>query len=213
MIHYAQQDETKKRNGHTHPKRSFKADVREEIDMKILIIDDSTDNQASARQTLGAHDVTIVGTYDEAYRLLQRGSAPFDVVLTDLLMPAGARIQCEKSGRAGNEFVGQEMPVGFGLALDAVLHGAKYVAVVSDGDHHSHPAVAMLDRLGSYSGWNTECGPPPVRFEINGAKVGFFRVSWVGDGQCKLANGKYAKNWGRVLEHLLDTPVTPDVEF
>ncbi|PIY93276.1 MAG: hypothetical protein COY69_02560, partial [Candidatus Magasanikbacteria bacterium CG_4_10_14_0_8_um_filter_32_14] len=193
--------------------------------MKILVIDDSPIHQESARQTIKEHDLTVVGTYDEAYELLERPyakysdvnaglirmgfranrwenpetrhneydreeerlkeelrPAPFDAVLTDLFMPAGSRIQVK-----GGEFVGQEMLVGFALALDAVLHGAKYVAVVSDGNHHHHPGVAMLDRLGDYHPWDDK-HPVPVRFEINRAHVGFFRVS------C----GKDGKNWGEI---------------
>ncbi len=38
--------------------------------MNILVIDDSPLHRQSARQTLKDHNVTIVGTYDEAYELL-----------------------------------------------------------------------------------------------------------------------------------------------
>lgn len=174
--------------------------------MRILVIDDSTIHRTSAEQTLVGHDVTIVGTYDEAHKLLRKPEASFeameaelkrrgfkslydqtaskeerdasrmewerlkqelcpppsfDVVLSDLLMPASRMTM----GSEGMKFVGQEMPVGFALALMASQHGAKYVAVVTDTNHHNHPASAMLD---SFQARND------VFFDINGAKVGFY---------------------------------------
>jgi len=120
--------------------------------MKILVIDDTQKHLDSAIQTLEGHDVTTCATYDEAAKLVNAGG--WDVVLSDLLMPAGKRSQGE-----GMKYVGQEMPVGWSLALEAVQAGAKYVAVVTDMNHHSHPASAMLD---SISG---------TIFDINGSKV------------------------------------------
>ena len=121
--------------------------------MKILVIDDSPVHQAAAKKQLTEHDLAVVGSYDEAVRLLEphisasgrwdRGECPkhgFDVVLTDLLMPASGMLQGE-----GRKFVGQEMPVGIFLALLAAKNGAKHVAVFTDSDHHDHPASACFD--------------------------------------------------------------------
>ena len=169
--------------------------------MRILVIDDSPLHQASARQTLAGHELTVIGSYDEAYEALGQPDADwetvgpeisrldlkniydggkhspeevaatrnaikrffqerssFDVVLCDLLMPAGKT----EMGPAGMKYVGQEMPVGFALALMAVVYGAKHVAVVTDAKHHDHPASVMLDRLDE------------TPFSIDGAKVGFY---------------------------------------
>ncbi len=52
--------------------------------MRILVIDDTPLHQESARQTLGGHDVTIVGTYDEAEKLLKIPNAPEDAVYEEL---------------------------------------------------------------------------------------------------------------------------------
>lgn len=140
--------------------------------MKILVIDDTRVNLEAAKQTISSqHELTLASSYDEAYKLLEKpkdgGPPPFDVVLTDLLMPAGSVQQ----GGEGAKYVGQEMPVGFALALMAVLHGAKLVAVVTDLDHHKHPAAAMLDRLGSdgLDGRESDF----VRIHANGVPVGF----------------------------------------
>lgn len=142
--------------------------------LNILVIDDSPIHQQAARQVLGAdHDLTVVGSHDEALELLgmKRDEAKFDTlyaqykgqgvedcyerasvesclpywdaVLCDLLMPAGRNAQ----GGEGLKYVGQEMPVGWSLAITAALCGAKYVAVVTDMNHHDHPASAMLDSM------------------------------------------------------------------
>lgn len=142
--------------------------------LNILVIDDSVNHQQSARQVLGAeHNLTVVGTHDEALGLLEtkcdevkfealraqykeqgvenhyeransESILPYwDAVLCDLLMPAGLNAQ----GGDGLRYVGQEMPIGWSLAITAALRGAKYVAVVTDMNHHHHPASAMLDSM------------------------------------------------------------------
>lgn len=194
--------------------------------MNILIIDDNPVHRQSAHETIKGHELTVVGSYDEAYKLIkprldtvhfgestpkkEEESMRFDVVMTDLLMPTGSRIQRIKKGDRladPGEFLGSEMPVGFSLALEAVLHGAKYVAVVSDGDHHAHPALAMLDRLGAYQ---SGVQRTPVRFDMNGSHVGFFRVGeGKGGGKIQLENGVSGKDWGAILKHLITAPVTP----
>lgn len=162
--------------------------------MKILVIDDSPLHQASAHRTLEGHDLTVVGTYDAAFKLLCRDpfnptTFTFDVVLCDLLMPAGAH---QMAGE-GLKYVGQEMPVGFALSLMAAWRGAKYVAVVTATNHHYHPASAMLDPIGSRC---NEKGPADMKlFNINGSRVAYFRTPWCEDD---------SKDWGRVLQALID---------
>ena len=146
--------------------------------MKILVIDDNAAHRKAAYQTLGEeHELTVVGSHDEAVELvrekpcdrekllrlkaeaeaagygwcgevwakaMEECKLPYwDAVLSDLLMPAGRKTQ----GGNGLQYVGTEMPIGWALAIDAALEGAKFVAVVTDMDHHSHPASAMLDLM------------------------------------------------------------------
>ena len=120
--------------------------------MKLLVIDDSTIHQQSARQVLAAeHDLMVVGSHDEASKLIHKPYGwekdpdfkYWDAVLCDLLMPAGRNAQ----GSNGMKYVGVEMPVGWSLAIQAAVNGAKFVAVVTDMNHHDHPASAMLDSL------------------------------------------------------------------
>lgn len=116
--------------------------------MKILVVDDCENNRKSAVQTLYEHDLTVVGSYDEALNEIQStlvGDRPcYDVLLADLLMPAGGCNQVEDS-----KYVGQEMPVGWGLAIIAAKYKTKYVAVVSDTNHHYHPAAEIIFWIGS----------------------------------------------------------------
>lgn len=65
----------------------------------------------------------------------------FEVFLGDLLVPASS----QSMGPDGEEFIGQEMPLGTSLAFLALSQGIKLVAVVTDTNHHNHPASATFD--------------------------------------------------------------------
>ncbi len=155
--------------------------------LNILVIDDNPNHLAAAQQTLAGHFVTCCSTHEEAVELLSQKYdygqqkvlkdqyraqgmdfkeyyrraqdesrlSYWDVVLTDLLMPAGPMMQ----GEVGRQYVGQEMAIGWALALEAARCGAKYVAVVSDANHHDHPSSAMLDDIHDHI------------FTIDGARV------------------------------------------
>jgi CheY-like chemotaxis protein len=180
--------------------------------MKILVIDDSHLHQASAQQTLQGHDFVIAKTHDEARTLLDgdrdRSIAPqsFDVVLSDLLMPAGKKTQ----GPKGERYVGQEMPVGFALALLAVVRGAKYVAVVTDTGHHDHPASAMLDPFASECPHKYDSEGKPPRFVMNGARVGFYHspCTFVEGSTCPDCGGSGRKDICHCTDRNGGTPKT-----
>jgi CheY-like chemotaxis protein len=184
--------------------------------MKIIVIEDSAVHQKSAQLTLTGHELTICKTHDEALKLLSSYSWPnWDVVLCDLMMPAGSNAQ----GQKGNRFVGEEMAVGWSLALSAAKNGAKFVAVVTDMNHHNHPASAMLDELNHHT------------FKIDNAKMlmtnrvrfvdvegyeapcdiceGTGKISWSGK-DChneKCHNGMTigkGKDWGDILNKLVE---------
>ena len=176
--------------------------------MKILVIDDSPLHQESARQTLEGHDVTIVGTYDEAVALFGLHAMPwrlkecqpqkFDVVLSDLMMPAGMG----GLGGDGTQYNGQEMPMGFPLVLMAVLKSnAKYLAVVTDTNRHDHPAARALTLLIGNDDEDEHKLRPS--FTMNGAVVGFYN-STHREYQGPVAGfDQSGKNWGAVLSNLL----------
>lgn len=100
----------------------------------------------------------------------------FDVVMLDLMLPAS---MCGVDGPGGN-LEGQEMPLGTILAFLALKYGCKKVAVLTDMNHHRHPASAALDVFDR------------TRFLIGDASV------YLSDNF-----GQEVKNWGMVLKLLL----------
>lgn len=116
--------------------------------MKVLVIDDNVLNLDAAKAQLSSeHEVVTAGSYDEAQALLgfkdfytRTDSHPFDVVLVDLLMPVSLQEMADQW-----RFAGQEMPVGIFLVLLAAKNGAKYVGMLTDSCHHTHPGSACLD--------------------------------------------------------------------
>lgn len=124
--------------------------------MKILVIDDNADNLRAATRMLKDHEVRLASSYEEVEPLLTRGDwndgdmeidefYP-DVILTDLFMPA------PKVRQNMHLFVEQEMPVGSFIILLALKQGIKKIGLITDTNHHAHPASAMLDPIGGYSG-------------------------------------------------------------
>lgn len=223
--------------------------------MKILVFDDNETHRNAAKSQLGSvHDLTVVGTYDEAQKLLTptvdkgrrvemfknkygdedyaksdgfskeqqherfeywHGEASklatvypeFDVILTDLLVPASGQAQ----GQSSIELVGKEMPVGIFIGLLAAVKGrAKYVAVFTDSSHHAHPASACFDIF-------NEREPKPTPFMVEESKVLLSNTrSWVStfdpnDLSKELKYEEYskrpdtvrAKNWAALLDYLL----------
>src|SRR3989344_8247542 len=120
--------------------------------MKILVIEDSPKHQASALETLAGHDVTIAKSYDDAMALMNKRTGwkegykliplPFEVVLTDMNLPMS------KDKLADGVFKSsEEVPYGFVLSLMAALRGAKFVAMVTDANHHYGAMSAATDHL------------------------------------------------------------------
>jgi CheY-like chemotaxis protein len=181
--------------------------------LKLLKVQYIEDERKKRRKAYEEQGMNWKASYEKSN---EETKLPYwDVVLCDLLMPAGADAQ----GTEGGRFVGKEMPVGWSLALFAAQSGAKYVAVATDMNHHNHPASAMLDRLDGHL------------FNIDGAKVLLTNhVERVGikgteckckkcDGAGKIYSGgkehkccyctdgmafdQEVKNWSKILDQLL----------
>lgn len=181
--------------------------------MKVLVIDDNARNLEAAKAQLKEHDLTIVDNYDDGQNELRQFD--FEVVLVDLLMPASRQQQGEK----GIRFVGQEMPVGIFLALLAAKNGAKCVAVLTDSDHHSHPASACFDAI-----QRDENCPQPLT--VDGATVVLSNNrNWINEfspddlseevSYEEQEGGKpavHAKNWLKLLDYLLSLPSSPKLK-
>lgn len=136
--------------------------------------------------------------YQQAKREVEQESIipfTFDAVLVDHLLPASGKQQ----GPGGRRFVGQEMPIGIFLALLAAKRGAKYAAVFTDTDHHSHPASACFDAFNK--GENN-----PTPFIVEGAKVILSNTrSWI-DFDYKYDDKSVSdrkKNWKKLLDYLI----------
>lgn len=90
-------------------------------------------------------------TWNAAYERAKEDATTrpnFDAVLCDLLLPASEQAQ----GKKGRVHVGTEMPLGTTLAFLALAAGIKRVAVVTDTNHHNHPASAAFDHFkGAFS--------------------------------------------------------------
>ncbi len=121
--------------------------------------------------------------YDEC-----RNRPDFDAVLVDMMMPMSHETLAPDAF-----YPGEQVPYGFVLALRACQVGAKYVAMVTDTNHHKGAISAALDKIGSCYYQGVE----PL-FEINGAKVLFIHTPFVEGGEGA------EKDWGRVLKHLVE---------
>jgi len=164
--------------------------------LRILVVEDKEIHRKSAEETLAGHSVTIVKSFDEAMVLMnQRENSDvftpsplkpfaFDVVLTDMMMPVSEK---EVNPRFFNP--GEQASYGFVIALKAAAQGAKYVAMVTDTNHHEGAMSAAIDHLSSgyYGTYQT-------RFVINGASVVFVHSPFTKE---------WAKDWGQVLKDLI----------
>ena len=123
---------------------------------------------------------------------------PFEAVLTDMMMPMS------KGGLVPRVFDPiEQVPYGFILALKAALCGAKYVAMVTDTNHHEGAMSAAIDYLGG--AYYRDSFKP--NFVVNGARVMFVHTpfylevldkrtcdSCEGSGSCKLCRGTGQRN-------------------
>jgi len=141
--------------------------------LRILVIDDMPENIRSAKKGLTGHRLTTATGYEEAMEILSREK--FDVVLTDLHLPMSSKTM-------GSKFVlGQLVPYGILLMIEAARQGAKHVVVVTDLSHHDDPFSAAFDHYSRF------------QVKIEGAKVDMVH-SPMKDG---------AKDWGVVLAGLV----------
>lgn len=141
--------------------------------LRILVIDDTPENITSAKQGLAGHRLTTVTRYQDAMDIL--GQEKFDVVLCDLHLPMSSRTM-------GDKFkLGELVPYGMLLIVEAAHQGAKRVAVVTDLSHHDDPFSAAFDHFSRYS------------VKIDGAKVVMMHAPIQGG----------AKDWASALNQLM----------
>jgi len=154
--------------------------------MKILVVDDNSRQRAAAQAQLGEeHDLILLDNYEDAIKLL-KSDTDLDVLLSDLLMPA----EPHALGPDGFKFLGQEVPIGFVLALRAAMVGVKKIAVITDTNHHNHPMSAALDWINP-AYWH---GDRTELLAINNSQVLIAHAPFAADG---------SKDWGATLNLLL----------
>lgn len=155
--------------------------------MRILVVDDKQEHLQAATSQLGStHQVETRDEYTEAVALLTE-DAPFDVLLSDLLMPA----EPQTLGKEGLRFLGHEIPIGLVLAFRAAAVGVKHVAVITDANHHNHPMSAAIDWINP-AYWRDEKNRV---FQVNESRVLVAHAPLTEDG---------CKDWAKALAVVLD---------
>ena len=109
---------------------------------------------------------------------------PFEIVLTDMMMPMSKEKLVPEAF-----FPNDQVPYGFVIALKAALRGAKFIAMITDTNHHHGAMSAAIDHLGDAY---YEDGFKP-NFVVNGARVMFVHAPFLEDER---------KDWGKVLTDL-----------
>lgn len=109
----------------------------------------------------GYEDSERWSAYCEAYSQATAKSVvpfPFEVVLTDMMMPMSKQTLAPEVFNPS-----EQVPYGFILALKATLFGAKFVAMVTDTNHHQSAMSASIDHLGTAEGRCGAIRSPSVR--------------------------------------------------
>lgn len=170
--------------------------------MRILVVEDKAPHRKSAEETLAGHEVTIVDSFDKAMEILPKDSAPFEAVLTDMMMPMS-----RKTLAPGVFNPSEQVPYGFIIALKATLCGAKFVAMVTDTNHHEGAMSAAIDHLGQ--AYYRDGFKP--NFVVNGAKVMFVHTPFVVDvvpKSCPSCDGtgrcEYCEGTGKTTQAVAD---------
>ena len=164
--------------------------------MRILVIDDRADQLENAVRQLGNdHEVVTANGWSSGYKALKSGAPKWDLVLTDLSMPA------EKEGMSpeGLRHVGKSTPYGFPLALLALKWGVPKAAIVSngqadDGNHHEHPIYWACDDL------HGEIIPGRL-WAFTGYKCPYMED----EGLPGVKDASWVKDWATVMKTVLGT--------
>lgn len=132
--------------------------------MRILVIEDTLENIEAAKEQLKEHELTVATSVKEAYMILwgqnstHNPKVPFDVVLTDLYLPAPdepfqgwAFYPTDNSPAVDSYRLGDLMPAGLVFAIVASQQGSK-VGILTDTDHHKDQVVALLDLVTGETG-------------------------------------------------------------
>lgn len=112
--------------------------------LNVLVIDDDSRNREAALQQLAPHRVVIASGYNEAMEKLTHEK--WDIVLTDLYLPMSPETLGPLSFR-----LGQLVPYGFLLMLEAAAQGTPHVGIVTDLNHHQNALSAAFDYFSRFA--------------------------------------------------------------
>ena len=158
--------------------------------LHILLIEDTPLHQNSAQlqfENKELYQLTLAHNYEHAKQyLIQSEKSPYDILLTDLMMPKGGR---DTMSHKGIEYIFDLLPYGFPLAFLAAKQNIPYISIVTDINHHDHPMSACIDNL-SDAYWNDNTSNASL-YHINNSLLGIFHAPFLKDG---------AKDWMKVLE-------------
>ncbi len=174
--------------------------------MKVLVIEDKLMHQNSARETLAGHDLTVVDSFAKAIEVLTKEK--FEAVLTDMNLPMSKMALHDEAFNPS-----EQVSYGFVLALLAAKHGAKYIAMLTDTNHHKGAMSAAIDCIApTYYEWGEggmHAGKPTV-FHINDATAVFVHTPFLedflpdsdciychGTGLCPTCDGTLISNWDK----------------
>ncbi len=99
--------------------------------LKILVVDDDSNNIRSAKKLLAGHNLTTTSTHDSASSEIKNND--FEVLLCDLRLPKNL----EDSRLAG---------FGIALMLQAAKKGVPRIAIYTRQDHHADPVASAIFR-------------------------------------------------------------------
>lgn len=160
--------------------------------MKILVVDDTlVHREAATAQLGGEHDLLILCSYEDAKHQLLYSKESFDVLLTDLQMPARSDIARDKGQPETMQVMGDW------LVKFAAMKKIPYIGLCTDVNHHADPAS---DAIAILSNWhyeltdNKDFTGPWQFMQINQSRVMYAEHdSMMGP----------VKNWKKVLENLV----------
>jgi CheY-like chemotaxis protein len=148
---------------------------------RILVIEDTPKHQVSAKAGLAGHKLTVVTSYEEAMKILE--SEKFDIVLTDLQMPMSSMMLNPNAFK-----LGELVPYGILLMIEAAHRGAKRVALVTDISNHAQHNNWLVRALDNFL----------YPMKIEKAKVLMMHAPMRMD-----ADGERVKDWSEALNQLM----------
>lgn len=137
--------------------------------LRILVVEDNALNIEAAKEQLVNYDLTVISSYDEAHCIFK---TPFDVVMTDVMIPKGGYECMSPEGRVLVDRQGV-MPYGPIIALRAIQSGVKLVGILTSGNHHDDPFIFAFDELYGFSAGDVKiiCSNFADTVNKNGASV------------------------------------------